>query len=97
MLYNLVKNVNTFIDEMKSIGDDKVGENEWFELKFNEDLDQLERGSGAMNGIPTLNETFVSIICWLYSIDMVWSYMITRASNNISFRVFLYLFWVKIL
>ena len=49
MLHNFVKNLKAFIDEMKSIGDDEVEANEWFEFTFNEDLDQQERGSGAMN------------------------------------------------
>ena len=62
MLYNLVKNVNTFIDEMKSIGDDKVGENEWFELKFNEDLDHRERG----NGSDECDSDIEWIICFYY-------------------------------
>ena len=47
VLYNFVKNVNAFIDEIKSIGDDEVeanddeelGDND-FELKINKDLDQ---------------------------------------------------------
>ena len=71
MQYNFFKNVNAFIDEMKSIGDDEVEANEWFELKFNKDPDQRKKGSGAMNVIPILCETFVFTICWLNSIDMV--------------------------
>ena len=59
MLHNFVKNLKAFIDEMKSIGDDEVEANEWFEFTFNEDLDQQERGSGAMNLISTLSERFL--------------------------------------
>ena len=56
---------------MKSIEDDEneandgeaLDEND-FELKINEDLDQHERESWS-------HETYLSIICWLYSIDIV--------------------------
>ena len=50
--YNLVKKVNAFIHEKKSILDDKVEANDEeapdendFELKINEDLHQHERKS----------------------------------------------------
>ena len=67
VLYNLVERVNVFIVEMKSIRDDG------FWTKLNEDLDQHEGeiGSNECDVEINISETFVSTICWLYSIDMV--------------------------
>ena len=54
VLYNLVERVNVFIVEMKSDREDEVEANDYeeldendFQLKVNEDLDQHERESGS--------------------------------------------------
>ena len=54
VLYKFVKNVNVFIDEMKSIGANEIETNDYkeldendFALIINEVLDQRERESGS--------------------------------------------------
>ena len=54
MPYNLIEKADIFVDEMKSIGydvveanDDEVLDENDFEIKFNEDLDQHGREGGS--------------------------------------------------
>ena len=53
MLYNFIKNINAFIDELKSIEDDDVEANNDPEMDENEleleidDLNQREKESGS--------------------------------------------------